>query len=624
MTYCLNPECPKPQNLDNHNFCQSCGWGLLLEQRYRPIQLIAKGRFGRTFLAVDQGQLAGLPGFLKQLCTKHQTVEAQQSTALFQQEILLLEDLGKHPQIPTLLVHFAVNQCLYSLQEFIDGSNLVEVVDQEGTFSEAEIWQLLDSILPVIKFIHDHQVIHRDIKPENIIYRNLPPYQEESRKGIIKGNLGESRKGIKRGEFVLVDFGAAKLMTAREALQPRTLIGSPEYAAPEQIRGKAVLKSDLYSLGVTCVYLLTGIAPFDFFDVVNDCWVWQDYLTEKISYYLIAILDKLLVYDLTKRFDSASEVMQAINHQPHKLKIQSNAILKPPTLWKCQSTFSGKAAINSVAISPDGGLLASGSDDKRVCLWDIKKEAVVATFLGHSQAVKSVVFSPNGTTLASCSDDRTIKLWNVNKCQEISTFQGHSNAVKSLAFSPDGTILASGSWDKTIKLWNLKTGVLKQTLTGHNLQITAVAFSDCGQFLASASFDRTVRLWDLSSGLSSTLKGHDWAVSAVAFSPDSKMIATGSEDNKVMLWDVKTGKAINTFSGHSWSVVSVAFSRDGETLFSGSWDKTIKLWNLKNGEEIATLIGHLDSVCGVVVSPDGEMIASGSKDRTIKLWHRHK
>ena len=610
MSYCLNPDCPKPQNLDDDNFCQGCGWGLLLQQRYCPVKLISQTRFSRTFLAVDQEQLPALPCILNQFWKRHQTVKVPQSRALFQQAILLLKDLGQHPQIPTLLAYFEAEQGFFVVQEFIDGSNLTQVVEQERTFSEAEIWQLLDDILPVIKFIHDHQVIHRDIKPKNIISRsNFPPYQ------------GEFREGVRGGKFALVDFGAAKLLTARDALQPGTLIGSPEYAAPEQIRGKAVLQSDLYSLGVTCIYLLTGIAPFDLFDVVNDCWIWQDYLTEKISENLIAILDKLLAYSLTQRFDSVQEVMQAINPRQNKLKVQGSAFL---TLWQCKSTLSGNAAINSVAISPDGGLLASGSDDKSVYLWDIKTEAVVATFTGHSQPVRAVVFSLEGTVLASCSDDRTIKLWNVNECQEISTFKGHSNYIKSLFFSPDGTILASGSWDKTIKLWNLKTGLLEHTLTGHNLQVTAVAFSPCGQFIASASCDRTIRLWDLSSGLSSILKGHDWAVSAVVFSPDSKMLATGSEDNKIILWDVKTGKAIHTFSGHSWSVVAVAFSTDGETLFSASWDKTIKLWSLKTNQEMATLTGHLDSVCAVAVSQNGQMIASGSKDKTIKLWHRHK
>jgi serine/threonine protein kinase len=242
VSYCLNPNCPNPQNLDDDNFCQRCGWGLLLQQRYRPIQLIAQGRFGRTFLAVDQRQLPAQSCLLKQFCNQSQTVEIQEAKALFQQEICLLEALGQHPQIPTLLANFEVKQCLYSVQEFIEGNNLVKVVEQEGTFTEAGIWQFLANILPVIKFIHDHQVIHRDIKPKNIIDYSFFSYKSRLggyREGVIKE---EPIKEERRGKFVLVDLGTAKIVTAREALQPETLIGSPEYAAPLQFR------SDLHLL----------------------------------------------------------------------------------------------------------------------------------------------------------------------------------------------------------------------------------------------------------------------------------------------------------------------------------------------------------------------------------------
>ena len=609
VSYCLNPDCPKPQNSATNLFCQGCGFNLLLNERYRPIKLISEGGFSRTFLAVDEGLSPALPCVLKQLWTRNLIPEvSQKARTLFQQEAIRLAELGNHPQIPALISHFEDNQQLYSVQEFIDGSNLAQVVEEEGTFSEAEIWQLLNDILPVIKFIHDHQVIHRDIKPPNIIRRLL-----------------SSSPQTQGGQFVLVDFGAAKRVTGTEALQQGTRIGSPEYVAPEQVRGKAVFASDLYSLGVTCIYLLTGIAPFDLFDVVNDRWVWQDYLTQEVSPNLTQILNKLLAYALTRRFHSVDQVMEAIGNHRDNVRAMVVLPLQPVLgLWQCRYTLEGNSAVNTVAISPDGSLLASGNDERSICLWDLDTRKAIATFTGHSSAVKSVAFSPDGVILASSSDDKTIKLWNISSRQEICTLSGHSHAVKSLAFSPDGTFLASGSWDKTIKLWDVETGVLKRTLTGHNLQVTAVTFSACGKVLASASCDRTVRLWDLPSGLSSTLKGHSRSVVAVAFSPDGKTLATGSDDNTVILWDLKTGKPLNTFSGHSWSVVVVVFTPDGETLLSGSWDKTIKQWRGSIGQEIATLTGHLDSVSAVAVSPDGQMIVSGSKDQTLKLWHQHE
>ncbi|HEY9904885.1 MAG TPA: serine/threonine-protein kinase [Candidatus Sericytochromatia bacterium] len=613
MSYCRNPDCPKPHNPDNNKFCQGCGFTLRLLERYRAISLIGQGGFGRTFLAVDEERSPSSPCVLKQLWTRNISPNVlQKATALFQQEILRLEELGKHPQIPALLAHFEQNQRLYLVQEFIDGINLAQVVEEEGTFNEAQIWQLLDDLLPVLKFIHDHQVIHRDIKPENIIRRTLT----------------SSPSYPKGGQLVLVDFGAAKLVTGTEGLQKGTRIGSPEYVAPEQVRGKAVFASDLYSLGVTCIYLLTGIPPFDLFDVVNNCWVWQDYLTQELTTSLTQILDKLLAYALTHRFQSVDEVMESIN-QARGQQSRKKTLTYPQTpdllstqKWQCLHTLIGNSAVNSVAISPDAKILASGSDDQIVRLWNLETGEAIASLNGHSHFVKSVAFSPDGTILASSSDDRTIKLWNLSQHQEICTLSGHSHAVKSVTFSPNGNLLASGSWDKTIQLWNAKKGIRENILTGHGLQVTSVAFSPCGNFLASASCDRTARLWELPSGLSSTLEGHAWAVFAIAFSPDGTTLATGSDDNTVILWDLKTRKARHILSGHSWSVVAVAFSPDGETLVTGSWDKTIKLWQVSTGKEITTLTGHLDSVCAVAISPNGQIIASASKDKTVKLWHQ--
>ncbi len=628
MSYCWNLDCIKPHNADENKFCQGCGFSLRLLGRYRAISLIGQGGFGRTYLAVDEGRSLISDCVIKQLFTSNLAPEAlEKATRLFEEEALRRLELGTHPQIPTLLAHFVENQCFYLVEEFIDGVSLRKVVEEEGTFSEDEIWQVLANCLPVLKFSHDHQFIHRDIKPENIICRTphtltplSPPFsRREAQEQLL------SLRVVLREKLVLVDFSYANLVTDREVLKIVKSSGSPEYVAPEQARGNAVFASDLYSLGVTCIYLLTGIPPFDLFDVVNNCWVWRDYLTQDVSESLAQILDKLLEYSLLNRFQSVEEVMQAIK------QVRGNSHQETPSLrtqdlgfmtqkWHYLHTFEGNSDINSVAFSPKENILASASDDNSICLWDLETKAEIAILTGHSNSVKSVAFNPDGTIVASASDDCTVKLWDLNNCQEIYTFSGHSHAVKSVTFSPNGNLLASGSWDKTIKLWNVQTKLEESTLKGHLLQVSSIAFSPCGDFLASGSFDRTVRLYELSSGRSYPLSGHSWAVFAVCFSPDGKILATGSGDNTVILWDVKTRKTLYTLSGHSWSVVALAFTPDGETLVSASWDKTIKLWEVSTGKEIETLGGHLDSVCTVAISPCGQMIASGSKDKTVKLW----
>ncbi|MFN6561049.1 MAG: protein kinase domain-containing protein [Nostoc sp. ChiSLP01] len=585
---------------------------LLLEGRYRLIKRIGKGGFCKTFLAVDEGQFPPTPCVIQELSAECETSKN------FEQKAQQLEELGKHPQIPALLAYFQQQQHFYLVQEFIPGRNLAQVVEEEGAFNETQVWQILEDLLPVLQFISDRHIIHRDIKPENIICKTPSDSKD-------KANL------------VIVDFSAAKIVTELDCLTTENNIGSPEYAAPEQTAGKAVFASDLYSLGVTCIYLLTQISPFDLFDVANNCWVWRDYLTTKGDIWqqdakhlsLAKIIDKLLQNLVSQRFQSANEVMQAmgIERKPQLLKL-------PNPLWHCSSTLTenspGLSSVNSLAFCPEGKILASTSDEKNIKLWDLNSKKVLANLSGHSQAVKSVAFSHDGKILASASDDKTIKLWDINTLKEITTLLGHSHAVKSVAFSPDGEILASGSWDKTVKLWNVNTGAEICTFTGHHLQVNSVAFSPQGRIIASASYDRTIRLWQISSSkefkncpchtLLGILSGHAWAVLTVAFSPDGKILATGSDDKTIKLWEANTGQLITTLSGHSWSVISVAFTADAKTLISASWDKTVKLWRVSTAQEIATLSGHTDSVSAIAVSQVTQLIASGSKDKTIKLW----
>ena len=284
-----------------------------------------------------------------------------------------------------------------------------------------------------------------------------------------------------------------------------------------------------------------------------------------------------------------------------------------------------------------------------------------ATLEGHTDLVWSVAFSPNGQTLASGSQDRTIRLWNLNNGNLKRTLTGHRDAVNSIAFSPDGRTLASGSWDGTIRLWNPNNGNLKRTLTGHTDGISSVAFSPDGQTLASASGDRTIRLWNPNNGnLKRTLTGHTDGISSVAFSPDGQALASGSPDQTIRLWNPNNGKHIKTLTGHTGDIPRMMFSPDGRTLASGSRDQMVRLWNPNTGQHKRTLAnqtgganpvafspdgatlliggrgisiwdtqtaqykkpltGDIGDVLSVVFSSDGQMVASGSVDSKVRLW----
>ncbi|MEH2419652.1 MAG: serine/threonine-protein kinase [Nostoc sp.] len=299
MSYCLNPHCPKPENPDDVKFCRTCGSKLLLKERYRAIKPIGQGGFGKTFLAVDEDKPSKPRYVIKQFYPQAQgTNTLAKAVELFNQEAVQLDELGKHAQIPELLAYFTQEDRQYLVQEFIDGQNLAQELAHRGTFNEIQIRQLLNDLLSVLQFCHARHVIHRDIKPENII-------RESDAYG----------KGEAQRKLVLVDFGAAKSATSTALNKTGTSIGSPEYVAPEQMRGRAVFASDIYSLGATCINLLTGRSPFDSYDTNNDTWVWQQYLQTPVSNQLNRILKKMLESIPIRRYQTVDEVLNDLNQQ---------------------------------------------------------------------------------------------------------------------------------------------------------------------------------------------------------------------------------------------------------------------------------------------------------------------
>ncbi|KIL65494.1 hypothetical protein M378DRAFT_10853 [Amanita muscaria Koide BX008] len=245
---------------------------------------------------------------------------------------------------------------------------------------------------------------------------------------------------------------------------------------------------------------------------------------------------------------------------------------------------------------------------------------------GHTDSVTSIVFSPDGKRIASGSEDKTICIWDAETGLQVGNpLQGHADKVTSVAFSPDGKRIASGSLDKTIRIWDAETGLQRgNPLKGHTGFVTSVAFSPDGIRIASGSQDKTISIWDAEAGLQmgNPLKGHTHWVRAVAFSPDGKRIASGSYGNTVYIWNTQTGLQVgNPLKGHTRGVSSVAFSPDGKRIASGSDDETIYIWDAETGLQVGNpLKGHTRWVRSVAFSPDGKIIASGSYDQTIYIW----
>lgn len=650
MSYCLNPHCPHPQNSNDSNFCLTCGAKLLLRERYRAVQPIGHGGFGKTFLAIDEDKPSRPPAVIKQFFPQTQgTSNVEKAAELFHREAVRLDELGKHPQIPELLAHFEQEGNLYLVQEYIDGSNLAEEIARKGTFKETQIRQVLDDLLPVLHFMHHHQVIHRDIKPANIIRR-----QSTSTQSFL------SHKTV--GQLVLVDFGAAKVFNETQIPGTGTIIGSPEYIAPEQARGQAGFTSDIYSLGVTCLYLLTQISPFDLFDIHEDRWVWRDYLKgNSISPQLSRILDKMVASQPNKRYSTALAVIHDLHPQtlppairqslayaepiatpsppPPSVKSQppqpSTQLPQPQRVspskttssWRCLYTLTGhRNAVTAVAFSPEGKNLVSGSQDQTLEIWWRETGKRWYTLTGHTNWVTTLAFSPNGEMLASGSRDKTIEIWDMTKGKRWFTLMGHSDGVEKVAMSPDGNLLASASRDHTIKLWDLVKAKQRLSLSGHTDRVYTVAFHPTGDWLVSGSRDQTLRFWDIQTGKElGQLSGHtDW-IRDITISPDGNILASASRDGMIKLWQLQNSQwgLKRTLRADEVDIFTIAFSPNSKMLVSGNQKGQIDIWQVETGTLLETIAAHSQDVLSVKFSDDGQQLLTGSYDRTVKLWETH-
>ncbi|KAF5341498.1 hypothetical protein D9757_014952 [Collybiopsis confluens] len=283
--------------------------------------------------------------------------------------------------------------------------------------------------------------------------------------------------------------------------------------------------------------------------------------------------------------------------------------------------------VYSVAFSPDGTRIVSGSDDETVRIWDATTGMQVGESLqGHDYSVTSVAFSPDGTRIVSGSLDTTVRIWDATTGIQVGeSLQGHDDSVTSVAFSPDGTRIVSGSDDKTVRIWDATTGIqVGESLQGHDHALSSVAFSPDGTRIVSGSDDKTVRIWDATTGIQvgESLQGHDHALSSVAFSPDGTRIVSGSDDKTVRIWDATTGIQVGeSLQGHDHAHFHVAFSPDETRTVSGSADKTVRIWDATTGIQVGkSLQGHDNVVSSVAFSPDGTRIVSGYRDNTVRIW----
>jgi WD40 repeat protein/tRNA A-37 threonylcarbamoyl transferase component Bud32 len=285
-------------------------------------------------------------------------------------------------------------------------------------------------------------------------------------------------------------------------------------------------------------------------------------------------------------------------------------------------TFHGHTAvIRSVAFSPDGQRIVTGSEDTTAKVWEAASGKELLSLTGHVAEIWSVAFSPDGLRIATGSGDQTAKVWDAASGKDLLTLRGHVAGILSVAFSSDGQRIATGSRDTTAKVWEAASGKELLTLKGHVGEVKSVGFSPDGRRIVTGSVDQTAKVWEAARGSELlTFKGHSNIVWAAAFSPDGQRIITGSEDQTAKVWEAASGKELFTLKAHSNVVWSAAFSPDGRRIVTGSEDHMAKVWEAASGDELLALRGHGAGILCVTFSPNSQRIITGSADQTAKVW----
>ncbi len=674
MSYCINPNCPKPSDPsnDDRRNCRSCGSELLLQGRYRVLQPLGGGGFGQTYEIDDNGNRKVLKVLLK---------DHPKAVALFQQEAAVLSQL-RHPGIPyvTKDAYFTVwpqdstepIHCL--VMEKIEGANLQDWLKSRDNqpITQALAIDWLKQLTEILDQVHQQNYFHRDIKPHNIMRRP-------------------------NGQLVLIDFGTAREVTGTylaKVGQGHNVTGivSPGYTPPEQVNGKAVPQSDFFALGRTFVYLLTGKSPNEFpEDPRSGKLIWRD-RAPHIAKSMTDIIDYLMAPFPGKRPQNAQMILQCLTdldptmplHSPTQIPQISNKKDKERDRTRPGSTNStnsdrsnvnnssdleiyrtkARPANNNVAgnkrtVSQPTNIsthkrstphhksnnqllfllffLLSGFGSTQIYgywrygLFPVDPIFLVAslpssTFLqktlsDNKTPIYALAISPDGQNLIS-TNGANIQIWNFKNGQKIDSLADHTGLVKTLAISPDSKTIVSGSEDKTIKIWDLKNGTKKLTRTGHKDAITNIDISADGQTIVSASKDKIIRIWDISGEFQRSIP-HPSTILAMAISPDSQSVVTAGDDKIIRSWDLNTGSLRGIFKDNkdnNGKVLSLTFSFDGKILATGTNDHIIKLWQVSSRKPLRTIKAPAAHVLTLAFSPDGKTLASGNGDNTITIF----
>ncbi len=508
-----------------------------------------------------------------------------------------------HPHVVTAFDAAVAGGRHFLVMEYVAGGDMRRHVRRHGPLPVGQACECARQTALGLQHFRDCGLVHRDIKPSNIVWDpHLSTYK------IL--DLGLTRP--------VADGGGD--MSFSDLTQTGTMMGTPDFVAPEQIEDpRAVdIRADLYSLGCTFYYLLTGRAPFPGGTLIQklDRHRWEEpepveRLRPEVSPELRAVLRRLMAKRPEDRYQTPAEAALALG-----------AVLQAGRLF-----FVGEARrlqghggrVLSVAFSPDGRRAASGAADGVVRVWDAASGKELHRLRGHEQAVLKVAWLADGLLLSGGAD-LDVRLWGADAGLQLRAFFTGGREIDRVAFTADGKALLTSNGGKTPYLWDVDSGQVVRRFEGHADSVYDVALSPDGRRALSAGRDRTVRVWDTATGRElGRLEGHKGPVFCATFSPDGQLALTGGW-RTVRLWELAAGRELRRFEGHQLNVQGVAFCREGRRAVSGGNDGTVRLWDVATGRQLACFDGHREQVLSVAFSPDGLHALSGGTDTTARLW----
>ena len=627
--------------------------GSVVAGRYRLVELVGQGGMGRVWrgrdevlgreVAVKEVVLAPHLGEAEQQeLIRRATAEARTAARLNHGGIVTVHDAVEYGHVPWIVM------------EFVRGGSLGEAIRREGRLDRRRVAEVGARIADALAHAHAAGVVHRDVKPDNVL--------------------------LAATGAVLTDFGISRILDATTRLTgTHTMVGTPQYMAPEQLEGGAGGPAgDVWALGATLYTAVEGHPPFDGPTLTAVIAAVLNRAPEPpreagpLAALILAALDK----DAGRRPDaatlarglrdlagadatsaSASGPASPEPASPEPVSSEPAPAGATPTSYLTTETAlvaprrpavsrrtlllggAGLAVVaggaTAAALLLPGGHHGStdGTSGSPTSGGKTTAPGSAGDFTAYQGGVNSIAFSPDGKTLAGGCDDHAVRLWDV-ATRRATTLPGHTGAVKAVAFSPDGKTLATGSDDSTVRLWNVATGTAFSTLSPGNA-VSYLAISPDGRTLATSGMFPA--LWDLPSGSFRTLlTGRRFLVNSLAFSPDGARLASGSlagPDYRVALWKVTAhpgqtlGPTTTLVSGKTGivaTVAGVAFSPDGKSLAGGGSSlssNATPVWDLATGSVITTITGSTAAANAVAYSPDGKALASGMADGTAWLWN---